>query len=126
MAQHAPSVTPRRDRATFVLAEPAPPTPAPTRPVGPHDPAAASPAAAPPAARAETPPAAPPSAVAPALLPDAPWHRREPWLVPALAAFLPVGVAGWAPDAWRVPLVAVSVGLVLLAGGLLVRRGPTG
>jgi hypothetical protein len=55
--------------------------------------------------------------------PDAvtPWHRRERWLVVCLASFLPVVIAIFAPQAWKVPL-AVVTGVMVGAGLLMLMR----
>jgi hypothetical protein len=47
------------------------------------------------------------------------WYRREAWLAVCLASFLPIVVAIFAPQPWKVPLAGLS-GVVLAASMLML------
>jgi Na+/melibiose symporter-like transporter len=52
------------------------------------------------------------------------WYRREPWLVPVLAAYAVILVAFFTPEALHVPLTVTGGLLLVAAFALLLRQGP--
>ena len=54
---------------------------------------------------------------------DRPWYRAEPWVVPTLAAFFPLIVGHWLPEATIRPMLALGGALMLLGIGMLLKQG---
>lgn len=79
-----------------------------------------SPPPAPPRREASLPSA---PVAAPAVEPDPrAWYRSEAWLAVEMSAVVPVVAALVAPEAFRVPLVALAAALILLGLAMLVVR----
>ena len=89
-----------------------PPTPAPA----PAPDSAPTPAPAPEA----VPPPLPAASVRALPVPTRRWYRSESWLAVEIAAVVPVVVALVAPEAFRIPLVALGGVLVVLGLSMLV------
>ena len=53
-----------------------------------------------------------------------PWYRTERWLLVELAAFVPLVISFFLPSRWRLPLVGLAAGLVIIGLVMLARRGP--
>lgn len=55
---------------------------------------------------------------------DRPWYRREPWLLPSLLAFVPLGIALVVSKPLQTMLLALA-GVLLLVGAVLLVRRPS-
>lgn len=44
-----------------------------------------------------------------------PWYQREAWLAVCLVSFMPIVVAIFAPESWKIPLIISSGTLMLVS-----------
>jgi len=51
-----------------------------------------------------------------------PWYRREVWLVLGLGAFVPVTLAIFVPQEWKVPLLGLTGVMIAASAVLLIRQ----